>query len=121
MLPAGSQVIGGPVEAIRFTAALRDARRWLDAQRLRPPAHRHQHASFRAELDDHVRAFIDRPDVVLRVDADAVRHLEAVETLTDLSTNTPFWSNWKRRVSPLRVKTKMCPFEFRATPMPSPK
>ena len=65
---------------------MRDARRWLDAFNAsgrRPIVISTR--PFRAELDDHVRAFVDRPDVVLRVDADAVRHLEAVETLADLA------------------------------------
>src|SRR5579872_3163376 len=33
---------------------------------LQPSAHGHGHAPFRIELDDHVGAFVDDPDVVLR-------------------------------------------------------
>ncbi len=79
--------VGGTVEAVRLgRRRLRLHRRRLDARhRLGPAAHGHHHPAFRAELDDHVRAFVHRPDVVLRVHAHGVRHLEAVEALADLA------------------------------------
>src|SRR5258706_9596327 len=51
------------------------------ADRWRPAAKHHQHLTFGAELGDHVGTFIDRPDIVLRIDADGVRELKAVITL----------------------------------------
>ena len=53
--------------------------------RLRPPAEHHHDAPFGVELDDHVRPLVDHPDVVLRVDADRVRELQAVQALADLA------------------------------------
>ena len=37
------------------------------------PAEGHQHFAFGTELDNHVRAFVHHPDIVLRIDADGVR------------------------------------------------
>src|ERR1700681_1314061 len=51
--------------------------------RRRPAAEHHEELALRAELRDGVRAFVDGPDVVLRIDADRVRELEAVITLAD--------------------------------------
>src|SRR5437867_744199 len=73
--------IGRPVEPIRLRG-----RRWGSGRRrwahtfnsLFSSAHRHHNASFRTELDDHIGSFIYGPDVVLRIDADPVRHLETV-------------------------------------------
>ena len=45
----------------------------------------HHDAPLGVELDDHVRPFVDGPDVVVRVDADGVRELEAVQALADLA------------------------------------
>ena len=44
-----------------------------------------QHPARGIELDDHVRALVDGPDVVVPVDADAVRERPAVEPLADLA------------------------------------
>src|ERR1700682_2282330 len=41
-------------------------------------AKQHDHASFRIELDDHVRTFIHAPDVVLSIDAHGVSEREAI-------------------------------------------
>ena len=49
----------------------------------RPAAQHHQELALGAELRDGVRALVDRPDVVLRVDADRVRELKAVIALAD--------------------------------------
>ena len=43
------------------------------------------HASRRVELDHHVRPLVDRPDVVVSVDADAVRERPAVQLFADLA------------------------------------
>ena len=53
--------------------------------RILAPADRHQHLALGAELDEHVGAFVDRPDVVLRVDAHRVREGEAVVVAADLA------------------------------------
>jgi outer membrane protein assembly factor BamB len=50
----------------------------------RPAANHHQHLAFGAELGDEVGPFVDGPDVVVLVDADRVRELEAVVALADL-------------------------------------
>ena len=55
------------------------------ADRILAPADRHQHLALGAELDEHVGAFVDRPDVVLRVDAHRVREREAVVVAADLA------------------------------------
>ena len=44
-----------------------------------------RHASGRIELDDHVRALVDGPDVVVLVDAHGVRERPAVEALADFA------------------------------------
>ena len=53
--------------------------------RFRLAAHRHHDAALGIELDDHVRSFVDDPDVVLWIDAHRVREDEAVEALADLA------------------------------------
>ena len=45
----------------------------------------HHHAALRVELDDHVRALVDGPDVVVLVDADVVRERPRVQVLADLA------------------------------------
>ena len=57
--------------------------------RLGLAAEDHQHAPVGTELDDLARALVDDPDVVLRVDAHAVRDQEAVDALADLATKLP--------------------------------
>ena len=49
----------------------------------RPAAEHHQKFALRAELRDGVRAFVDRPDIVLRIDADGVREFKTVIALAD--------------------------------------
>src|SRR6185436_15718813 len=51
----------------------------------RSSADHHQHFALRAELGDEIGALVDRPDVVLLVDADRVGELEAVVALANLS------------------------------------
>ena len=43
------------------------------------------HAPLRIEPDDHVRTFVNRPDVVAAVDSDGVRKGPAVQVLADLA------------------------------------
>ena len=38
-----------------------------------------------SQVLDHVRPFVHRPDVVLRINTDTMGHLEVVEALTDLA------------------------------------
>ena len=52
--------------------------------RLVAPAEHHQDLPGRAELDDHVRPFVRRPDVVVLVDANGMRERKTVEVLADL-------------------------------------
>src|ERR1700694_3622922 len=48
------------------------------------PEH-HLHAAFRIELDDHVRALVGGPEIVVLVDANRVRERPGVETFADLA------------------------------------
>ena len=48
-------------------------------------AEHHHHAALGIELDDHVRAFIDGPEVVLRVDSDRVREGPGVQVVADFA------------------------------------
>ena len=49
-----------------------------------PPEHPHD-AALRVEPDDHVRALVDGPDVVVPIDAHAVRLRPGIETIADLA------------------------------------
>ena len=64
-------------------AGARHVREHVD--RILAAADRHQHLALGAELDEHVGAFVDRPDVVLRVHADRVRERKAVVVAADLA------------------------------------
>src|SRR5262249_51510085 len=44
----------------------------------------------RVDFDDHVRAFVDRPDVVVLVDAHRMGESPAVKTLADFAHENPF-------------------------------
>ena len=48
-------------------------------------AEHHHDASLRIELDDHVRAFIDGPEIVLAIDPDGVREGPGVQVLADFA------------------------------------
>src|SRR3989454_8635897 len=48
-----------------------------------PAAEHHKELALRAELRDGVGAFVDGPDIVLRIDANRVRELETVIALAD--------------------------------------
>src|ERR1700720_3756180 len=58
-------------------------RRCLQAVRFRPSAKQHQHFAFGVELDHHVRALVNGPDVVLRIDPNHMSEGEAVQTVAD--------------------------------------
>src|SRR5258708_27294476 len=49
-----------------------------------------EHAARRTEFHDHVRALVDGPDVVVLVDADAVRERPGVKPLADLADKLAF-------------------------------
>src|SRR5262249_44834326 len=53
-------------------------------RRLLLPSEDHRHPAFGTEADDHVRALVDRPEVVVFVKAHVVRVGPGVETLADL-------------------------------------
>ena len=48
-------------------------------------AENHEHAALGAELDDHVRALVGDPDVVLFIDADRVREGPCVQVVSNLA------------------------------------
>src|SRR5262245_48524454 len=50
----------------------------------RPAAENHQDSAFRTKLRDDVRAFIDRPDIVLRIDAHRMREFKTIVAFADL-------------------------------------
>src|ERR1019366_3953190 len=62
---------------------------------LAPPEH-HGHASGGIELDDHVRALVRHPDVVLAVDANGVGEGESVQVLPDLSNERAVSSEFEQ-------------------------
>ena len=85
MLPCGSQPTSVGRQKMYFCAGgfgpVRRRDGAVDGRR--PAAEHHQELALRTELRDGVRAFVDRPDVVLRIDAHGVRELEAVIALAD--------------------------------------
>src|SRR5262249_60299015 len=79
--------IGWPGEAIWLRWRRRRAGRRGGFETLggfSPSAHNHKNAAFGAELHHDVGAFIDRPDIVLRINTDSVRHFESVQALPAL-------------------------------------
>ena len=85
MLPCGSQPTSVGRQKMYFCAGgfgpVRVATAPPTAGGLRPSTI--STLPFGAELGDHVRAFVDRPDIVLRIDAHRVGELEAVIALAD--------------------------------------
>src|SRR5262245_48808093 len=49
------------------------------------PPEDHRHVAGRIEANNHIRALVDRPDVVVLVHSDVVRVREAVQILPDLT------------------------------------
>src|SRR5262249_29097865 len=70
--------IGRAAELVFLRGAIRRLR--SDGQHAqngeRSPAEHHQHFAFGAEFDDHVRAFVDGPDVVVLIDAHRMGELK---------------------------------------------
>jgi hypothetical protein len=97
---------------------------------LLPPEHPHD-AALRVEANDHVRAFVDGPDVVVPIDAHAVRLRPGIETLADLAYEIAVLIEFEElgrgapNAGPFalfeREKTNTWPLEFTATPGTSPK
>ncbi len=80
--------VGLPAEAVLLIAAVEAARARHSREhrhRILAPPDRHQHLAFGAELDEHVGALVDGPDVVLGVDANRVREREPVVVAADLA------------------------------------
>ncbi len=76
--------VGRAAEDVLLRRLVRSGRRRDDADdRGRTAAEHHQHLALGAELGDHVGPLVDRPDVVLRVDAHRMGELEAVVALAD--------------------------------------
>ena len=93
-------------------------------------AEHHDDAALGIELDHHVRALVDDPDVVLLVDAHGVGERPGVQVLADLADELACRVELQqlrrgRGVGgPAGVaarNTKMWPFELTATPDASPK
>src|SRR5207249_10774300 len=77
--------IGRPTEDVLLRRGIRTGRcddGAVDGRR--PAADDHQYLALRAELGHEIGPFVDRPDVVVLVDADRVGELEAVVALPDL-------------------------------------
>src|SRR6185437_15518525 len=81
--------IGGTVERVAPRGRHGRVGRTRRFNGLRLAPDRHDHATFGVELDHHIRAFVDAPDVVVLIDADDVRKDEAVEILADLANELP--------------------------------
>ena len=46
----------------------------------------HPHdAALRVKLDDHVRAFVDGPDIIVLINADTMRFRPGIQTLADFA------------------------------------
>src|ERR1700758_311536 len=77
------EIVPGETSAAAPSLGVRRTNGIVD--RLRFSAHGHHHAAFWIKFDDHVRAFIHYPDVVLRVDAHGVRLNKPIESLPDFA------------------------------------
>ena len=88
--------VGRPVELVPLDASAdrtgRGGRRTttdpIEArhrQVFRCASENHLHLSLLVELDDRARPLVDRPDVVLRIDANRVGEDESVKTLAELA------------------------------------
>ena len=85
MLPWGSQPTSVGRQKMYFCGGLvgSGGRRDHAVDGRRPAAEHHQHLALGAELGDHVGPLVDRPDVVLRIDAHRMGEFEAVIALAD--------------------------------------
>ena len=71
-------------------------RRGAFVGRLLLSAEDHDDVSFRVELDDHVRPFVDAPDVVVLVDADDVGERPGVEAFADLANEAAIGTKFEQ-------------------------
>ncbi len=81
--------VGWAIEAVRRRLGHRRRRRDQPFDRFMTAPHHHLDLAFGVELDDRVGAFVNRPDVVLGIDAHGVRHREAVGAAPDLLHEIP--------------------------------
>ena len=91
----------------RAAPAVPAARPTRSVERLRLAPDRHDDAAVGIELDDHVRAFVHHPDVVLAIDAYRVGEDEPVALLADLADELARRSNSNRRAPP-RSNVRPC-------------
>ena len=86
MLPCGSQPTSVGRQNSYFCAGdsvAAEAARQHAQDGERSSAEHHQHFAFGAELGDHVRAFVDGPDVVVLIDAHRMGEFEAEKSAAD--------------------------------------
>src|SRR5207302_8629009 len=87
---AGTVVCGSGSTLAGRTAGRRSRRRRCrDGNCLRLSAHGHDDVTIGIELDDHVRALIHNPDVILRIHTDRMGKNEPIQTLADLTDILP--------------------------------
>src|SRR5580704_885873 len=78
--------VGRPIKAVGLRLRGRLLKQaW---SRFRTPAQKHLNPAFRIELDDHVRSFVDCPDVVLRIDPNRMSKQEPIQALADLANES---------------------------------
>src|SRR5580700_5262165 len=77
------EIVPWETSAASPSLGVRRAHRIVD--RLRFSAHGHHDAAFWIKFYDHIRTFIDHPDVVLRVDAHGVRLDKSIKSLPDFA------------------------------------
>ncbi len=85
--------VGRPIERVRLSGGRRRSESRRDGHalnRFRPMTEQHHDAPFGIELDHHVGAFVDGPDVVLRIHPDSVSEREAVQTFADFADKVSF-------------------------------
>src|SRR5213596_2216914 len=97
------------VTSVDWRARRVDALPWFGAivRSFLLAAKHHRHAAFWIELDNHIRAFVDGPEVVLPIDAHRVCERPGVQILADLADvfyrrdQTPGSAQpWRRRQAP---------------------
>ena len=84
--------------------------------RFRPPAQQHDHLAFGVELDHHVGAFVDGPDIVLRIDSHDVSEGEAVQAVADEAQKLAGLIEFKQARLVAAVVNKDVPFGIGGDP-----